>query len=108
MSSSAARPTLEQLYSLLDPITVPQHKARFTNWGRSYTCVPARVFEPENDVQCRLILELARRERMTVRAVGVGHSPSDLACTREFMIRMTKLNKVLEVRPFIIYLQKVQ
>ena len=100
MSSSASEITLEHLYSLLTPITVPHHKARFTNWGRTYTCVPARLFEPENVLQCELILELARRERMTVRAVGVGHSPSDLACTREFMIRMTKLNKVLEVRPF--------
>lgn len=48
-------------------------------------------------LQCALILELARREGKTVRAVGVGHSPSDLACTNEYMLRTTKLDKVLEV-----------
>ncbi|KAF9529067.1 gulonolactone oxidase Lgo1 [Crepidotus variabilis] len=90
---------LQNLYNLLEPITVPRNSpgARFTNWGLSYTCLPAAIFEPENEFQCELVLELAKREGKTVRAVGVGHSPSDLACTKEYMIRMTKLNRVLEV-----------
>ncbi|KAH0833971.1 D-arabinono-1,4-lactone oxidase-domain-containing protein [Lanmaoa asiatica] len=44
-----------------------------------------------------LILDRARRERKVVRAVGVGHSPSDLACTSGYMLRTTKLNRLLEV-----------
>jgi len=55
------------------------------------------VFEPENEFQCELVLELARREGKIVRAAGVGHSPSDLACTNEFMLRTEKLNRLLEV-----------
>lgn len=55
------------------------------------------VFEPESDYQCELILELARREGKTVRAAGVGHSPSDLACTSGYMVRTDKLCRVLEV-----------
>ena len=50
-----------------------------------------------NEWQCQLILELARREGRRVRFAGVGHSPSDLACTKEYMLRTTKLNRVLEV-----------
>lgn len=51
--------------------------------------------------QCALIFELARREGKTVRAVGVGHSPSDLACTNEYMLRTTKLDRVLDVSPLL-------
>lgn len=32
-----------------------------------------------------------------MRFAGVGHSPSDLACTADFMLRTVKMNKVLEV-----------
>ncbi|KAI9057550.1 L-gulonolactone/D-arabinono-1,4-lactone oxidase [Trametes sanguinea] len=90
---------LHTLHQLLAPITIRREhpKASFTNWGLSYTCRPLSVFVPESEYQCRLILELARREGKTVRTAGVGHSPSDLACTTEYMLRTEKLNKVLEV-----------
>ena len=88
---------LNNLYNLLQPITVPSGQTRFTNWGRSFTCTPSAIFEPENEFQCELVLELARREGKTVRVAGVGHSPSDLACTSQYMLRTNKLNRVLEV-----------
>ena len=91
---------IDTLYSLLRPVTVPStaSRARFINWGLSFECTPLTVFEPESEYQCELILELARREGKRVRAAGVGHSPSDLACTTDFMLRTEKLNKVIEVR----------
>jgi L-gulonolactone oxidase len=70
---------------------------RFTNWGRTFACAPLAIFEPENVHHCQLILDKARREHRVVRAVGVGHSPSDLACTSDYMLRTTKLNRLLEV-----------
>ena len=88
---------LNNLYNLLQPITLPSEQTHFTNWGRSFTCTPSAIFEPENEFQCELVLELARREGKTVRVVGVGHSPSDLACTSQYMLRTTKLNRILEV-----------
>jgi len=105
-SQLTARPSdipLNNLYNLLEPITVPQGKATFTNWGQTFICSPSSIFEPENEFQCELALELARREGKTLRVVGVGHSPSDLACTNEFMLRMTKLNRVLEVGLYCTY-----
>ena len=96
-----ARPSdipLQNLYNLLEPITVPKKKARFRNWGRSFICTPSAIFEPENEFQCELVLELARREGKKLRVSAVGHSPSDLAMTNEYMLRTTKLNRVLEVR----------
>ncbi|KAJ7796251.1 L-gulonolactone D-arabinono-1,4-lactone oxidase [Mycena olivaceomarginata] len=82
----------------LTAITIPSSspRARFVNWGLSYECQPLAIFEPEDERQCELVLEYARREGRVLRAVGVGHSPSDLACTGDFMLRMTKMNKLLE------------
>lgn len=96
---------LPTLYGLLAPVTVRagSPRARFTNWGLTYTCNPLAVFEPENELQCSAVLELARREDKTVRVVGLGHSPSDLACTSEFMMRTGRLDKVIEVSA-IVYL----
>ncbi|KXN92696.1 L-gulonolactone oxidase [Leucoagaricus sp. SymC.cos] len=88
---------LQSLYDLLRPITVPAECTRFNNWGRAYYCTPLAIFEPESQYQCKLVLELARREGKTVRAVGVGHSPSDLACTSGYMIRLTKMNRLIQV-----------
>ncbi|KAJ7197100.1 L-gulonolactone D-arabinono-1,4-lactone oxidase [Mycena haematopus] len=85
--------------TILTSITVPStsSRSRFVNWGLSYECQPLAIFEPENERHCELVLEFARKEGRVLRAIGVGHSPSDLACTKDFMLRMTKLNKLLEV-----------
>ncbi|KAF8064183.1 gulonolactone oxidase Lgo1 [Lyophyllum atratum] len=103
-----ARPSeipLQNLYRLLQPITLDptSPRAKFTNWGKTYHSTPLAVFEPENEWQCELIVELARREGKVVKAVGVGHSPSDLACTDGFMLRTTKLNRLLEVNAEKLY-----
>lgn len=92
--------SLHQLYCLLQPITVDRSSsdAVFQNYGRTFRCTPSTIFQPETEFQLELILELTRRERQTVRAVGVGHSPSDLACTSGYMIQMNRMDKVIEVR----------
>jgi len=89
----------QALYDILKDIRVPTSSphARFTNWAKTFASSPLAVFEPRTVRQCALIFELARREGKTVRAVGVGHSPSDLACTNEYMLRTTKLDSVLDV-----------
>ena len=89
-----------ELYRRLQPIIVHRSSsdAVFENSGRTFRCTPSTVFQPESEHQLELILELSRRERQTVRAVGVGHSPSDLACTSGYMIQMNQMNKIIEVR----------
>jgi L-gulonolactone oxidase len=52
------------------------------------------VFEPSDVDQCRLIFQLAHLEGRNVRIVGEGLSPSDLACTSDFMLRTSRLNKL--------------
>jgi L-gulonolactone oxidase len=83
------------------PVVTSSPRAAFANWAKTYACHPLVFFEPRNVEECALIFELARREGKTVRPVGVGHSPSDLACTDEYMLRTTKLDKILEVSFFL-------
>lgn len=78
-----------------NPMSLPD--PHFINWGRTFACEPLAIFEPESVLHCQRILDLARHQRKVVRAVGVGHSPSDLACTSGYMLRTTKLNRLLEV-----------
>lgn len=85
------------LYDILQPIIATPH-ARFYNWSRTFSCAPLITFEPSNVEECRLVFELAHREQRTVRIVGAGLSPSDVACTSEFMLRTHRMNKLRAVR----------
>ncbi|WVQ85003.1 hypothetical protein IAT38_007167 [Cryptococcus sp. DSM 104549] len=78
-------------------ISIPSSQAVFTNWAQTFRCQPQRVFAPTTALECRQIVELARREDARVHPVGVGHSPSDLACTHGWLIRMEGVKGVVKV-----------
>ena len=40
--------------------------------------------------------------RWQLRVVGSGHSPSDIACTGEFMMKLSKFNRILGVEGDIV------
>lgn len=98
MASLVDTPT-DQLRSAVEPISVPSEspQATFSNWANTFVCAPERVFRPTTVLQCRQVLELARREGATVHPVGVGHSPSDLACTKGWLMRMEGLTGTIKV-----------
>ncbi|WWD18677.1 hypothetical protein CI109_103131 [Kwoniella shandongensis] len=87
------------LASALEPISIPtiSPKASFSNWAQTFHCTPQRVFAPTTALQCRQIVELARREGARVHPVGVGHSPSDLACTNGWLVRMEGIKGVIDI-----------
>lgn len=77
----------------------------FHNWAQTFSCRPERVFSPKTVDECRRIVEYARRERARLHPVGVGHSPSDLACTNGWLIKMEGIKGMLNVRrPFLLKL----
>ncbi|ODN73934.1 hypothetical protein L202_07440 [Cryptococcus amylolentus CBS 6039] len=84
---SVDTPALE---AALRPITAPRGapSAQFTNWAKTFVCRPQRVLLPTTPLQCRQILELARREGARVHPIGVGHSPSDLSLTNGWLVKM--------------------
>jgi FAD/FMN-containing dehydrogenase len=98
MADLASQATHE-LQSALEPVSVPttSPRASFANWAKTFECRPQRVFAPVNELQCRQIVELARREGATLHPVGVGHSPSDLPCTKGWLVRMEGLKGMINV-----------
>lgn len=88
------------LQRALEAISIPTRSplSFFSNWARTFECRPQRVFAPTTELQCRQIVELARREGAIVHPVGVGHSPSDLACTNGWLVRMEGLDGLVDVR----------
>ncbi|KAF9909777.1 hypothetical protein EC991_008100 [Linnemannia zychae] len=69
----------------------------FQNWARTFRCVPEQYYTPTTEEEVVKIIHLARMSGKHVKAVGTGHSPSDLACTDGFMINTDKLNNVIKV-----------
>ncbi|KAL5006790.1 hypothetical protein ScPMuIL_015596 [Solemya velum] len=69
----------------------------FTNWATTYSCQPELFFEPTTTEEIRQILACARDRGKKVRVIGKGHSPSDLACTTDYMISLEKYNRVRSV-----------
>ncbi|KAJ7778513.1 D-arabinono-1,4-lactone oxidase-domain-containing protein, partial [Mycena metata] len=87
--------TRADLVAALEPIA---HKnAPWRNWAKTFACAPLALFCPTSTHHCRLALELARRDARVLRAVGVGHSPSDIACTKDYMISMVGVEGLLDV-----------
>lgn len=69
----------------------------FENWARTYSCHPALYFEPESHDDIKEILRKANENKKVVKVAGVGHSPSSIACTNDYMISLRKLDRLLEV-----------
>ncbi|EPQ31982.1 uncharacterized protein PFL1_00180 [Pseudozyma flocculosa PF-1] len=94
-----AQQSTETLQQLVAATVVPASspKASFSNWGRSFSCKPARVFAPTTIAQCAAIVELARREGVQLRPIGRSHSPSDLQLTKAWAMRMEGLSGILSI-----------
>jgi len=76
---------------------------RFSTWAGTYSCTPLTIIEPKDVNQCRMAVELARREGRSLRVSGVGHSPSDVACTSEYMLSTLKLNNLISVSNLVLF-----
>lgn len=70
-------------------------KANWRNSIKKYATQSLRCFEPESLADLQYIIQLAEKNGHKVRAVGSGHSFSDIAITGEFMVNPKKLNQQL-------------
>ncbi|KAG1472052.1 hypothetical protein G6F56_001766 [Rhizopus delemar] len=86
---------LEQLEPELQGIAVDTYQ--FKNWSKTFSCSPELLFSPETENQVKKIILLASKFNKTLKAVGSGHSPSDLACSSGFMITLDRMNRLLNV-----------
>ncbi|KAF9935415.1 hypothetical protein FBU30_000013 [Linnemannia zychae] len=88
-------PSVSMLQRGLHKISAPNKV--FQNWARTFQCMPEQYYTPTTEDEVVKIIHLARISGKHVKAIGTGHSPSDLACTDGFMINTDKLNNLISV-----------
>jgi L-gulono-1,4-lactone dehydrogenase len=67
------------------------------NWAGDQQCVPAAVERPASVEQLQEVVRSASERGQQVRAAASGHSFTDAACTDGVMVRLDRLDRVLEV-----------
>jgi hypothetical protein len=72
-------------------------RKRWTNNAGNQAAFPLRQYEPSSLEELVKIVQTAEEIGVTVRAVGSSHSWSDVCVTPDFLIRPTKLDRVLEL-----------
>ncbi|MGI9623850.1 MAG: D-arabinono-1,4-lactone oxidase [Acidimicrobiales bacterium] len=70
---------------------------RWSNWGRNQSADPARRYTPTSEEEVGALVSRGVAERRTVRAVGSGHSFSDIAVTNGLMIDMSRFDDISKV-----------
>ncbi len=67
------------------------------NWAGDQQCVPAAVEHPGSVDELRAAIARAADAGRTARVTASGHSFTDIACTDGTMIRMERMNRVLDL-----------
>ena len=65
----------------------------WTNWAREQRCAPERVERPRDEGELARVVRGARK----LRAVGSGHSFTDIACTDGVLVDLAHMRNVLAV-----------
>jgi L-gulonolactone oxidase len=82
-----------------EPTDPYESVAEWRNWVGDQRCSPTATMHPASIDELSAALQRARRDGRRVRAVGAGHSFSDIACTDGLMIAMDRMNSVLDMQP---------
>lgn len=70
---------------------------RHHTWAKTYHSFPELYIQPQSIEEIRKTVNLARRCRRRLVAVGCGHSPSDLTCTSSWMVNLDRYNQILGI-----------
>jgi FAD-linked oxidoreductase len=69
------------------------------NWAGDQQCVPAAVEHPASVDELRASIARAVDGARSVRVSASGHSFTDIACTDGVMVRLDRMDRVLEIDP---------
>jgi L-gulono-1,4-lactone dehydrogenase len=72
---------------------------RFGNWTGDERCAPVAWARPASIDELREALSRAADEGLAVRAVGSGHSFSDIACSDGMLVSLERMGELLDVDP---------
>jgi L-gulono-1,4-lactone dehydrogenase len=82
--------------------TISKTRKIWRNATRNVKVAPIRFFTPETLSDIKLIIKDAESKGFTVRAVGSGHSFSEVAKSNDYLLKMTSLNKIENIDPLFI------
>jgi hypothetical protein len=74
-----------------------QKRKRWRNHTGNQSVEPLRIYRPATLAELREIVRTAEADGATVRAVGSGHSWSDVALTTGYLVRTDRLSRPLDV-----------
>ncbi|HEV2370148.1 MAG TPA: D-arabinono-1,4-lactone oxidase [Acidimicrobiales bacterium] len=71
--------------------------ARWSNWAGNQRCAPERVVRPANELELVDAVRSAASAGLAVKAVGAGHSFTDIACTSGVQLHLDRYGQVVSV-----------
>ncbi|ALV46626.1 FAD-linked oxidoreductase [Arthrobacter alpinus] len=71
--------------------------SQWRNWARDQRCTPSQVARPATVAEVSTLVEQASEAGTTVKAVGAGHSFTDIALTRGIQLRLDGISGLLSV-----------
>jgi FAD-linked oxidoreductase len=71
----------------------------WSNWAGDQGCAPAAIERPRSEEELAAVVAAAAARGQTVRAVGAGHSFTDIACTDGVMVDLAQMGQVLAADP---------
>ncbi len=80
-----------------EPSDLHERATRWRNWTGDQSCAPAVRERPRSIEQLQAALARAGERGIRVRAVGSGHSFSDIACSDGLQLSLDRLAEVLDV-----------
>ncbi|KAJ1933570.1 D-arabinono-1,4-lactone oxidase, partial [Kickxella alabastrina] len=86
--------------ALIDRLRCGPANFEFTNWAKTFRSRPRFFLSPETETEIIQLIHLANRHQLTIKPIGSGHSPSDLACTNSMMLDMSKMKRILSHDPY--------
>jgi L-gulonolactone oxidase len=67
------------------------------NWAGDQRCAPSRIARPEGEDELAQTVAEAAARGLSIRAVGSGHSFTDIACTDGLLVDTTGMRRVIDV-----------
>jgi FAD-linked oxidoreductase len=71
----------------------------WTNWAGDQRCAPETIEAPGSEDELVAAVARAAEDGVPIRAVGAGHSFSDVACTDGRMVRLDRMTRVIGADP---------
>ncbi|MCW2541022.1 MAG: FAD-linked oxidoreductase [Frankiales bacterium] len=74
-------------------------ESNWTNWAGTYSVQPQRRARPGSADEVSEVIRVAAEDELSVKAVGAGHSFTDIAITRGVLVELDRLRGVLSADP---------